>query len=79
MTSLTHLDSKGKARMVDVGQKGDTERVAVARGKVIMKPATLQLIKAGELEKVQDLYFPTSEEIFEIHRNRWSRGKGRFS
>ena len=51
MTSLTHLDSKGKARMVDVGQKSDTEREAVARSKVIMKPATLQLIKAGGLEK----------------------------
>jgi cyclic pyranopterin phosphate synthase len=51
MTSLTHLDSEGKARMVDVGQKGDTEREAVAKGKVIMKPATLQLIKAGGLEK----------------------------
>jgi cyclic pyranopterin phosphate synthase len=51
MTSLTHLDSEGKARMVDVTQKGDTEREAVAKSKVIMKPATLQLIKAGGLEK----------------------------
>ena len=51
MTPLTHLDSKGKARMVDVTQKGDTEREAVAKSKVIMKPATLQLIKAGGLEK----------------------------
>jgi len=51
MTSLTHLDSEGKARMVDVTQKGDTEREAVARSKVIMKPATLQLIKAGGVEK----------------------------
>ena len=51
MTSLTHLNSKGKARMVDVTQKGDTEREAVAKSKVIMKPATLQLIKAGGLEK----------------------------
>jgi cyclic pyranopterin phosphate synthase len=51
MPSLTHLDSKGKARMVDVGRKADTEREAVARGKVIMKPATLQLIKAGGFEK----------------------------
>ena len=51
MTPLTHLDSKGKARMVDVTQKGDTEREAVAKSKVIMKPATLQLIKVGGLEK----------------------------
>lgn len=51
MTSLTHLDSKGKARMVDVTPKGDTEREAVARSKIVMKPSTLQLIKAGGLEK----------------------------
>ncbi|MFC2059889.1 cyclic pyranopterin monophosphate synthase MoaC [Chloroflexota bacterium] len=48
---LTHLDSTGKARMVDVGKKGDTEREAVAKGKVIMKPATLELIKTSGLEK----------------------------
>ena len=51
MTSLTHLDSKGKACMVDVTQKGDTEREAVAKSKVLMRPATLQLIKAGGVEK----------------------------
>jgi len=37
--------------MVDVGQKPDTERVAVARGEVIMRPETLQLIQAGALKK----------------------------
>ena len=51
MTSLTHLDSEGKARMVDVTPKGDTEREAVAKGRVIMQPATLKLIKAGGVEK----------------------------
>jgi cyclic pyranopterin monophosphate synthase len=48
---LTHLDEKGVARMVDVGAKPDTERVAVAAGTVYMKPATLALIQQGALKK----------------------------
>jgi len=51
MTKLTHVNSKGKARMVDVSQKADTEREAVARGKVMMKPTTLELIKTAGFEK----------------------------
>ena len=49
--SLTHVDEAGKARMVDVGWKPETERVAVARGSVIMLPETLALVKANALEK----------------------------
>ncbi len=48
---LTHLDEKGAARMVDVGTKPDTDRVAVAAGTVYMKPATLALIRQGALKK----------------------------
>jgi cyclic pyranopterin phosphate synthase len=48
---LTHLDETGRARMVDVGHKTETERIAVARGTVVMKPETLQLIVAGNLKK----------------------------
>ncbi|MEP6986994.1 MAG: cyclic pyranopterin monophosphate synthase MoaC, partial [Chloroflexota bacterium] len=48
---LTHLDEKGVARMVDVGAKPDTERVAVAAGTVYMKSATLALIQQGTLKK----------------------------
>lgn len=51
MTKLTHLNSRGEARMVDVSQKGDTEREAVAKGKVVMKPTTLEQIKTAGLEK----------------------------
>ncbi len=51
MTNLTHLDDSGRARMVDVGAKPDTERVAVARGEVLMKPGTLALIRAGNMKK----------------------------
>jgi cyclic pyranopterin monophosphate synthase len=50
-TKLTHLDESGTARMVDVGHKADTERVAVARGSVRMAPATLALIIEGNMKK----------------------------
>lgn len=49
--SLSHLDAKGKARMVDVGEKAVTARVAVAAGQVRMQPETLALIRAGALKK----------------------------
>ena len=48
---LTHLDDDGHARMVDIGEKAVTEREAVAKGSVVMRPETLVLITAGELEK----------------------------
>ncbi len=48
---LTHLDAQGRARMVNVGHKPDTERVAVAKGEVIMRPETLALIRQGALKK----------------------------
>jgi cyclic pyranopterin phosphate synthase len=41
---LTHLDEEGRVRMVDVGGKPDTERVAVAKGEISMRPETLRLI-----------------------------------
>ena len=49
--SLSHLDASGKARMVDVGGKPDTEREAIAKGSVKMSPETLDLIKRGGFEK----------------------------
>ena len=48
---LTHLDERGQARMVDVGEKRVTERVCVARGEVRMAAATLQRIADGEMPK----------------------------
>ena len=51
MSKLTHLDEAGRARMVDVGDKDDTERVAVARGSVQMQPETLALIMEGNMKK----------------------------
>ena len=51
MTQLTHLDDQGRAKMVDVGHKDDTERIAIARGEIVMKPETLALIRDGQLKK----------------------------
>ena len=49
--ALTHIDSKGEARMVDVSAKPATERVAVAEGSVVMSKATLDLIVKGDAAK----------------------------
>lgn len=51
VNKLTHLDKAGRAHMVDVGQKSDTERVAVAKGEVVMRRDTFDLLEAGELKK----------------------------
>ena len=51
MSKLTHLDEHGRTHMVDVGDKPDTERVAVARGEVRMKKETFDLIRAGQIKK----------------------------
>jgi cyclic pyranopterin phosphate synthase len=51
MSELTHFDEQGRARMVDVGAKAETHRVALARGEVRMRPETLRLILEGRAEK----------------------------
>src|SRR5437868_10273045 len=49
--NLTHLDESGNARMVDVGAKPDTERIAIARGEVHISPQTLALVQDGKAAK----------------------------
>ncbi len=49
--SLSHLDRRGQARMVDVGSKRVSEREAVAGGLVRMQPATMQLLLSGSAGK----------------------------
>lgn len=51
MSALTHLDDKGRARMVDVADKETTTRVAVAEGFVAMAPETLALLLSGDAKK----------------------------
>ncbi len=49
--TLTHLSSRGEARMVDVSAKSVTEREAVAEGRVIMQPKTLAIVRQGDAKK----------------------------
>jgi indole-3-glycerol phosphate synthase len=51
LPDLSHVDSRGRARMVDVSDKAETDRVAVAGALVVMKPATLARVQAGEIAK----------------------------
>ena len=51
MAGFTHFDKEGKARMVDVSDKAETERTATAKGSVLMQPTTLALIKEGGVKK----------------------------
>ena len=51
MSKLTHLDDKGHARMVDVGEKKATRRQATASGQIFMTPETLKLIVLGDNKK----------------------------
>ena len=51
MKNLTHMDSQGRPKMVDVTQKKDTQRTAVAKGTVYMQPETLERILKGTLKK----------------------------
>lgn len=51
MNGLTHLDEQGKARMVDVGGKVETQRVAIASGRITMSPAALAAVRDGTVPK----------------------------
>ena len=51
MSGLTHFDAAGNAVMVDVGDKPETQRAATARAEVVMLPATLAMIVAGQAKK----------------------------
>ena len=48
---LTHINDQGRAKMVDVSEKNDTQRMAVAYGKICMKQETLEKIKNQDIKK----------------------------
>ena len=50
-SSLSHIDETGRARMVNVGDKPDTRRLAIAKGEVRLQPQTLALLQQGLLKK----------------------------
>ncbi len=51
MAELTHIDARGRPKMVDISGKPDTEREAVAKGMVRMQASTFDLIKKGKMAK----------------------------
>ena len=51
MSELTHFDAQGQAHMVDVGGKAATHRVAVAEGRITMKPETMAIVQNGTAKK----------------------------
>jgi cyclic pyranopterin monophosphate synthase len=51
LSKLSHFDRRGAAHMVDVGDKPSTHRVAVASGRIAMRPATFRLVAAGRAKK----------------------------
>lgn len=51
MSDFTHFNDEGRAKMVDVGSKSETERIAVAAGRVIVNSHTFELIKNGGMKK----------------------------
>ena len=48
---FTHFDESGRARMVNVGDKEITKRIAVAEGRVLLNPQTFELVKSGGMKK----------------------------
>jgi cyclic pyranopterin phosphate synthase len=50
-SEFTHFDAAGQARMVDVGAKAETERVALAEGQITLSPAAYEMVKAGTMKK----------------------------
>jgi len=51
MDKLTHLNAAGEATMVDVSEKPETLRIAIAQGRIRMKPETFELILQGQMKK----------------------------
>ena len=51
MRELTHINQKGEAHMVDIGPKSESERVAVARGRLRLSKAALEQLEAGQVKK----------------------------
>ena len=48
---LTHINDQGRAKMVDVSQKADTERIGIASGRIQMQPGTFEMITAQKIKK----------------------------
>ena len=69
---LTHMDDNGRPRMVNVGSKPDTERIAVAKGSIFMAPETLQRIKEGTIAKGDVLSVAQVAGIMAAKNTSWN-------
>lgn len=49
--AFSHLDARGRAQMVDIGAKNETERIAIAKGEIVLKSETLAQIQSGRVAK----------------------------
>ncbi len=70
IAKLTHVDAEGRPRMVDITGKPDTQREAVAKGRVKMQPDTLDLIKKGDGKKARAVLL----DNLKTHKNNCSGG-----
>lgn len=68
---LTHFDARGRAHMVDVGAKARTHRVAVASGRIEMRPATYRMLAAGTAKKGDVLGVARIAAIQAAKRTAW--------
>ena len=66
MNPLTHFDSSGQAHMVNVGDKPNTHRIAIAIGTISMLPATFDLVEAGNHKKGDVLGIQASKKTSEL-------------
>ena len=69
MNELTHFNDEGRARMVDVSQKDETQRSAEARGTVYLAPETFTLVKEGRMKKGDVLAVAQVAGIMAAKRN----------
>src|SRR6202008_3396434 len=65
---FTHLDAEGRARMVDISDKQETDRVAIAGARVVMRPETLERIRSGDVAKGDVLAVARLAGIMEARR-----------
>ena len=70
MSSLTHLDDDGRARMVDVGGKPVTHRVAIAEGRLDTTPEVVGLVRSDDLKKADVLPTARIAGIAGVKRTR---------
>ena len=65
---LTHFDEKGNARMVDVSEKDDTERIAIAEGKIIVSEAVYRAVEEGRVSKGDVLTVATTAGVMGLKK-----------